>query len=880
MKTITKLAINRIKMKRTHSAVICASILLTTVLLMTIVSISANIISGYGLMLRIASGTDYHGYLRTTAFTLPGPELRDAALKSNDIAEAVISSNAAQYALEEAAVSYNPAGHIRVIEKEQDLRHFYTDITDGSFPKNDNEILINPLSFPEAGVGDIIGLYYNQKTGEVETTAYAEFTVSGLMKSRGDSQMHVVMKYSDTLMEKYNFPQKYTNVYFIFDNTMNMTGKAEKLENDTLAEYLNPDYEKHLILNSAYLEATVSKALNPANAAMIIFAVAIVTFCSFLLIYNIYSIALTQDMQSFGLLSVIGTTYAQLRRMTVEQSLILLVITLPFGLTAGYFIGWKVLSPVLFTTAFTNEGVAFEFSPWIVVFTLLLTTLTLLYSATRPLKKLKSMTPIATVDYSPTTDLPKRCVRKKVYAKKNTTPTAGSLAKYSVSRSRKKTVIIALSMSLSVILFMFFATLCEYIVTYTENNLQFTDYVINTSNKYCYKGGTEEYTMQYQLNGGVGMSEDYIKSVESSTSTEKVWRIRTAMTELTTPPAAISKLEYLREAYPYFESWTELVKAAEGKLDTIIVGIPDDLFPQIKLTKTETLGEDYSATCIVYDGGEMSGITIDDKTPYPLSYFHTGDKILLNGSTFEVTESEIYSPTNNVTGWLRVVPYTTVFYLPESTFLTTFPENQTVTLLINAKENCYDSLRAELDSLSDTFSVTIDEEINEKFTAERESGTTVTTEELGFLSEIKGRMDNLDQMQEIVAGIGTVGYSLAGMIFLVGVLNIVNTALSSVTERKREFAMLEAVGMTDRQMLLMLLKESLYSGGAAVLITVFAGFPMIWLIINTAMDAIVTLHWQSGVIMLALCVGISVLSGTVVYKMTKSAPVVERIKVE
>ena len=46
------------------------------------------------------------------------------------------------------------------------------------------------------------------------------------------------------------------------------------------------------------------------------------------------------------------------------------------------------------------------------------------------------------------------------------------------------------------------------------------------------------------------------------------------------------------------------------------------------------------------------------------------------------------------------------------------------------------------------------------------------------------------------------------------------------------------------------------------------------------MNALVSLNWLSGVIMLAVCIAVSVLSGLAVFRLTKSAAVVERIKVE
>ena len=72
----------------------------------------------------------------------------------------------------------------------------------------------------------------------------------------------------------------------------------------------------------------------------------------------------------------------------------------------------------------------------------------------------------------------------------------------------------------------------------------------------------------------------------------------------------------------------------------------------------------------------------------------------------------------------------------------------------------------------------------------------------------------------------------------------------------------------------------MYSGSAAVLITVCVGFPLIAVIINTAMDALVSLHWLSSVMMLAVCITVSILSGLAVFRLTKSATVMERIKLE
>ena len=875
MNVITKLALRRITAKKARSGVICAAVLLTTVLFMTVVSIAVNLLSAYSLMLRMAAGTDYHGYLRGTAFTLSGEELRDAVRQSNDIAEAVISSNVTQYAMTEEGVTFS-CDPIRAVEKAEDLQHFYTDVTEGRFPENDTEILVNPLYFPDAKPGDTVGLYYIRYTGDTPGTAYAEFTVSGLMKSRTDAQLRVVMRYSGTLAEAYGFSEHGLNVYFRFRNEMNLTGKYDAVTCETLAAYRQPEVQAFGGLNTAYLEASPAKALNPANIFLILFSAAVVFLCSFLLIYNVYSIALVQDMQAFGLLNVIGTTYKQMRRMIIIQSLILFAAALPAGLTAGYFIGWKLLSPLLFSVL-AHEGLRFQFSLRIPLITVLLTGFTLLWSATRPLNKLKSLTPIGAVEYSPAADLPKRYVRRKNTTRRNVTPDTRKLARYTVSRNKKKTVITALSMSLSVILFMLIAALCDYLIAYTEAGMQFSDYLVSLDRTCRYVGGTEEFTVGAYADAGVGIGEDFVTAAERSVYTDKVWRIRTAMTELRTPEAAKEELAVLRNAYPYYDNYPILGRMLSGRMDTLVVSIPDELFERILIDDGHALGKGYETGYAVYDGSNAGGITDSQGNPCSFSHFRGGDTVGLGNGSYRIVTSHVLGPTADITGWISKDLYRAVLYLPESAFLTEFGEGQTAILLVNAKEDCYELLRPELEKQNDSFSVSVEEAVQARALAEAEEAGTSAVETLSYSAGIDGRMDGLDQMKQTVLAIETVGYSFAAMIFLIGALNVVNTALSSAAERKREFAVLEAVGMTERQMRRMLLTESLYSGGAAVLITVCVGFPLLAVIISTAMDALVSVNWLSGVLMLTVCIAVSVFAGLTMFRLTKSASVVERI---
>ena len=47
-------------------------------------------------------------------------------------------------------------------------------------------------------------------------------------------------------------------------------------------------------------------------------------------------------------------------------------------------------------------------------------------------------------------------------------------------------------MSMSVILFMLIATLCDYMIAFTESNLQYADYIVTLEHTYRMQGGTVE----------------------------------------------------------------------------------------------------------------------------------------------------------------------------------------------------------------------------------------------------------------------------------------------------------------------------------------------------------------------------------------------------
>src|SRR5699024_4922571 len=151
----------------------------------------------------------------------------------------------------------------------------------------------------------------------------------------------------------------------------------------------------------------------------------------------IYSIALAQDMRSYGMLAVVGMTRGQLRYVIVLRSLILYLVTLPFGLAAGYFIGWRLLSPLMFMVdaEVASASLEFGFSPYIFVVGAAFALISLLLSALFPLRRLDRMSPITAVEYT----LSDFASHSRNFSRKSRrAPTPLRLAGCSISRNRKK----------------------------------------------------------------------------------------------------------------------------------------------------------------------------------------------------------------------------------------------------------------------------------------------------------------------------------------------------------------------------------------------------------------------------------------------------------
>lgn len=155
-----------------------------------------------------------------------------------------------------------------------------------------------------------------------------------------------------------------------------------------------------------------------------------------------------------------------------------------------------------------------------------------------------------------------------------------------------------------------------------------------------------------------------------------------------------------------------------------------------------------------------------------------------------------------------------MFILPASEYLNRFPENLPIHYVMDAKEGQYDKVDAFLSEYEKK------PQANIKY----DSSTKVVQK---FQEEKK--------VYEITGGI------LAAIFGVIGILNLLNVTLTNAVARQQEFAVMQSIGMTRRQLRRLFVLEGLiYSMIAGILSLFLSGILSL-----TAVKGITSVYWYS-----------------------------------
>ncbi|MDE6846337.1 MAG: ABC transporter permease [Lachnospiraceae bacterium] len=519
----------------------------------------------------------------------------------------------------------------------------------------------------------------------------------------------------------------------------------------------------------------------------------IIVWVGYLIIYNMFSISVAQDVQFFGLLRTIGASGRQIKGIVRKQAFRLAFMGLPFGLAAGYLVGLLLL-PYMLTEINIDVTGIYRINPLILIGAVLFSLLTVYISSLKPCRYAAKISAIDAVRYVETDN----GVRKKTKKSHRTTPY--TMAMSNLRRSGRKAVLVIMSLSLSMILLNTTYTavtgfdLEEYIEQYAVADFCVSDYSI-----FNRTGGPGNENLN-------GISGELIKGIESIPGLENSAYVYAKSIDQPIPDGVIERVlqeRASRTADIRSMEDSEKMLAQYSQTGAIVYGIDGDVSELITITKGK-LDEE------LWESGE--GVIVDD------FYYHSAVGTEIDSPLYRIGDEIIITDDNGGSHSYQVMAVGTI----EGDAGTHFSLDLGLNIVLPMKS--YRKVYGNTQPMTAVFNVA--------------DGYKEAAED--WIEDYSGNIEkNLDyiscrtyekEFQESKTAYTMIGSVLGGILALIGLLNFINVTVTSILARQKEMAVLGAAGMAQRQMKQMLAWEGIAYIGLAVLVTATLGTGIGWFI--------------------------------------------------
>lgn len=700
----------------------------------------------------------------------------------------------------------------------------------GSYPKADNEVMVTEEALEQAGlagltVGDSFFAGYRDGNGDLITK---EFIISGMWEGYGTKSAFYVSK-EFYQQSGYDISEVRCGRYHLdFDSIIMTSGEQE-----AFIDSMNLGKQQAI-----YFTGDMGYSLSIFSGLC---GLAIVTcLCAYLLIYNILYLAVSGNVRYYGLLQTVGMTGRQIQRLIRRQMLFLGCTGVLSGLLAGGAISFILLPSVIhFLGIRSGEAgdIQITLNPAVLFLTAGLTAFTIYMGSKKPVKIAVSVSPLEAAGYRPTQGRDgRRRTRKGKLIRR--------MALDQILKDKKKTAVIMISLAAGLSVFLCITTLLEsqaartIVTNHMNNDITITNGTLRK----------EEPEAHRDL-----LTEDFLEHLRNIGGVSQVYPL--IYGQIIVPWEPVFADLWMQEFYdrwmniPYTDDLEEY-KTQPENFGSIILGISEEEFPYLQETvETKLDKEDFLAgnSCVLYRNGlELSMDELAEKEVTCAEYGNSK-----NVRTFRIaglTDEGYYSGP--------MLGYPPTIIVSEVVVKDFIPKPVVSKAGIRYAEEYDEHTEKEvLDLIKSSPDVK------------------------GFSWESK-----LKSMQEVESAQGNmreVGMGIALILALIGILNYVNTVTGNIQSRQNDLAILESIGMTDRQRNHMLVLEGLFFAGGSLLITVTLGLAVTYVVYQSMNYMQVPfavpvwpLMWMA-LFITAICVGIPLAVGS---QMCKKGSVVERLR--
>mgnify|MGYP000254120532 FL=1 len=603
--------------------------------------------------------------------------------------------------------------------------------------------------------------------------------------------------------------------------------------------------------------------------------IALIVFGSVSLIYNAFSISVSERTRQFGLLSSVGATRKQLRRMVLFEALAVSIVGIPLGILVG--IGGIGITLLLIGDKFSSIVRAdipmrICVSWQAVVIAAVIALITVLISAWIPSKRATRVSAVEAIRQSMDIKVSGRPVRTSKLAYK-LFGLPGVLAGKHYKRNRKKYRTTVVSLFMSIVLFVSAAAFTDYMMESAEGGLASDQFDLiyaaesDASSAMRPDALLELLFSEQNVTGGTYTKKQFLQGDISREYVTAMFADRFADFGMESEDRAPK--DFSISGYLYFVADAEFNRLLEkynlkeadyyDRDNPLGIALDRNIEFDRRLEKFVTLDTLKGDGCVI-EG--LYYVEIDGYYRKDSRIDENGNKVVLyqnrdnESDIIELPYEESFAKyTLRSEKTIEEAP----FFVSRSTPVAInmiYPYSMLESVVPEAALNQFRNTEYFLTSSNHTASF--------------ENLAPVLTENGLSSRQLFDYAANAETDRNVVTIIRVFAYGFIVLISLIAAANVFNTISTNISLRRREFAMLKSVGMTQKGFRRMMNYECLLYGSKALLLGLPVSCGITYLIyraVTTAYETSFHLPWAA--------IGIAVLSvflvvfATMMYSMSK-----------
>lgn len=825
MNIVNKLTLRQLKLNKKRTLVTIIGTIISAAMITAVATLGLSFMD---IMQRdsIANNGNWH-----VKYSQVNKEQLESIEKNNGVKTVILSSEPGYAYLEGSKNNNKPYLYIEYFNKEG-FENFPIELKEGRLPERPDELVISDAVLNNAGVnykiGDTVDLAIGQRYSTAVNTVIDEPMLQNyslqweedkvaekLTRDRGQSYKIVGIIKSPNW--EYAWAPGYTVISYMDENTLS---KGETFDVSVIFKKINSSILKigdKIIADNGITKAEYNNDLlryygiyrddSVRNMIYTLTAIilAIIMIGSVSLIYNAFAISVSERSRYLGMLSSVGATKRQKQNSVFFEGAVIGAISIPLGIAAGYLglgITYFFINPMLQGVLGIAQGFRLRAYPSSLLTAILVSGATILISVYIPARRASNVSAIDAIRQVSDVKISRRQVKTSALTRK-LFGIEGDLGLKNLKRNKGRYKATVFSLIISMMLFLVVSSFTDYM----KKSLILTQEGINFDIQTGIRAEDEK--EEKDILNRMASLDDIDESVIFTSFTAYSWIDKASMADYL--PKKEDGEFYQDGKYKYHIKINELDDTA------------------LKKYAKET-GADYNR---LIDTDNPSAIIIDSVRYRDQVTEKYGETKAVKLETGDRLELQLYNEEKDET-----VPLLTV----KAAALTgTMPTGlmslgKTDGFHIIVSEAVFHKMtEGKLELLKDAGLATYVYFNSSKPLRLQEKLEEIQSDFGGSSLSIYNYYQYKQREQQSILLVSVFTYAFIILITAICVANIINTISTSITLRKREFAMLKSIGITPKGFSRMLNYESIFYGVKALVYGIPISFMVMYLMYKTLM---------------------------------------------